>query len=135
MNWQCKVCNFTTSKRLDLLKHSRLQHGHFGRNQSIPCLHYDCPCKFRTWGALQTHLSRQHSQKTKPGHLLSFTCIVCNSCGFDNEKHYFEHIGRHLKRFETVPCNFKGCDYKTNIYTTFHSHTQSSHTQNTIHIQ
>lgn len=115
MNWQCKVCNFSTSNRLDLLKHSRLQHGHFGRNQPIPCLHYDCPCTFRSWGPLRTHLSRWHPQTIRPGHLLSFTCIVCNSCSFENERHYFEHIGRHLKRFETVPCVFKGCDYKTNI--------------------
>lgn len=132
MNWLCKICNFTSSKRLDLLKHSRLQHGHFGRNQSISCLHSDCPCTFRTWGALRTHLSRHHSQTTKPGHLLSFTCLVCNLCCFDNERQYFEHIGSHLKRFETVPCVFKGCDYKTNIYTTFHSHKSRKHNPHSV---
>ncbi len=76
MNWLCKICTFTSSKRLELLKHYRLQHGHHSRNQSIPCLHSDCPCTFRTWGALQTHLSRFHPQTTRPGQLLSFTCIV-----------------------------------------------------------
>ena len=131
-NWLCKVCNFTTSKRSDLLKHSRLQHGHFGQNQSIPCLHSDCPCTFRIWGALRTHLSRYHSHATKPGHILAFTCLVCNSFFFDSERQYFEHIGSHLKRFEPVPCVFKGCGYKTNIYTTFHSHKSRKHNPHSV---
>lgn len=127
MDWQCKNCNFTTSKRLDLLRHYRLQHGHFGRSQSIPCLYQDCPCTFRTWGALRTHLSRYHPQATKPGQLLSFTCLVCNSSCFDTERIYFEHLGCHLKKFETVTCVFKDCEFKTNIYTTFHSHKSRKH--------
>lgn len=86
----------------------------------------------RSWGALRTHLSRRCSQTIKPGHLLSFTCVVCNSCSFDNERHYFEHVGRHLKRFETVPCVFQGCGYKTNIYTTFHSHKSRKHNPHSI---
>lgn len=132
MNWKCKLCNFTTSRRSDLLKHSRLIHGHFGRVHSIPCLYADCPCTFRTWGALRTHLSRHHAQATKPGNILSFTCIVCNLCSFDNERQYFIHIGSHLKKFETVPCVFEGCDYKTNIYTTFHSHKSRKHNPHTL---
>ncbi|XP_037401910.1 uncharacterized protein LOC119265406 isoform X2 [Pygocentrus nattereri] len=132
MIWLCKICNFSSLKRLALLKHYRLQHGHFGRNQSIPCLHSDCPCSFRTWGALRTHLSRDHPQTTKPGQLLSFTCLVCNSCYFHTERQYFEHLGGHLKKFETVPCVFKECDYKTNIYTTFHSHKSRKHNPHSV---
>ncbi|XP_019222728.1 uncharacterized protein LOC109204936 isoform X1 [Oreochromis niloticus] len=111
MNWKCKLCNFTTTKRLDLLKHIRLIHGHFGRVHSIPCLHADCPCTVKPWGALRTHLSRHHSQSSQPGNILSFTCIVCNSWSFDNERQFFEHLGGHLKKFETVPCVFEDCDY------------------------
>jgi len=127
MNWKCKLCKFRTSKRLDLLKHCRLTHEHLGRVHSIPCLYADCPCTVKTWGALRTHLSRHHSQSTQPGHIISFTCIVCNSCSFDNERHFFEHLGGHLKKFETVTCVFEGCDYKTNKYTTFHSHKSRRH--------
>ncbi len=132
MNWKCKLCNFTTSKRSDLLKHSRLIHGHFGRVHSIPCLYADCPCTLRTWGALRTHLSRHHSQATKSGNILSFKCIVCRSCSFDNERQYFTHIGSHLKKFQTVPCVFEGCDFKTNIYATFHSHKSRKHNLHTL---
>lgn len=77
-------------------------------------------------------MSRHHAQATKPGNILSFTCIVCNLCSFDNERQYFIHIGSHLKKFETVPCVFEGCDYKTNIYTTFHSHKSRKHNPHTL---
>lgn len=117
---------------MDLLKHYRLQHGHFGRNQSITCLHSDCPCNFRTWGAVRIHLSRYHSHTTEPGQLLSFKCLVCNSHCFHTERHYFEHLGVHLKKFQTVSCVFKGCDYKTNIYTTFHSHKSRKHSPHSL---
>lgn len=132
MNWLCKICHFTTSKRLDLLKHYRLQHGHFGRNQSVPCLHSDCPCNFRTWGAVRIHLPRYYSHTTEPGQLLSFKCLVCNSHCFHTERHYFEHLGVHLNKFETVSCVFKDCDYKTNIYTTFHSHKSRKHSPHSL---
>lgn len=130
MNWLCKICNLTTSKWLDLLKHYTLKDGHFGQHQSIPCLHSDCPCTIMTWGALQKHLSRYHQQTANPGHLLSFTCLVCNSCCFHTERQYFEHLGGHLKKSETVPCVFRDCDYKTNIYTTYHSHKSRKHNPN-----
>lgn len=97
MNWKCKIWHFTTSKQLNLLKHYRLQHWHFGRNQAILCLHSDCPCTFRTWGALRTHLSRCHPQLTKPGQLLSFAYLVCK-CYFHTEQRYYEHLGGHLKK-------------------------------------
>ncbi|XP_036973983.1 uncharacterized protein LOC119030471 [Acanthopagrus latus] len=64
---------------------------------------------------------------TEPGNILSFTCIVCNTCSFDNERQYFIHIGSHLKKFETMPCVFEGCDLKTNVYATFHSHKSRKH--------
>ena len=78
------------------------------------------------------HLSTYHPQATKPGQLLSFTCLVCNSCFFDTERHYFEHLGCHLKKFETVTCVFKGCEYKTNIYSTFHSHKSRKHNSHSV---
>ncbi len=131
-NWLCKICNFTTSKWLDLLKQNRLQHGHFGWNQSILCLHSDCPHTFRTWGALRTHLSRYHPQTIKPGQFLSFTCLVRDSCCLDTERQYYEHLGGHLRKFETVPCVFKGCTYKTNIYTTLLSQKGRKHTPHSL---
>lgn len=57
---------------------------------------------------------------------------MCNSCCFDTEKQYFEHLGGHLKKFETVPCVFKGCNYKTNVYTTFHSHKSRKHNPHSV---
>lgn len=43
------------------------------------------------------------------------------------KRQYFEHLGAHLKKHETVHCVFKDCDYSTNIYSTFASHKSRKH--------
>lgn len=131
MIWLCKICSFTTSKRIELFKHYRLQHGQFGQNQSITCLHSDCLCSVRTWGALRTHLSRYHPQTTETGQLLSFTCPICSS-RFHTEKQYFEHLGGHLRKHETVTCVFHNCDFKSNVYSTFQSHKSRKHNPHSL---
>lgn len=127
MRWACKNCNFSASKRLELLKHYRLKHLHTGQGRSLPCLYSDCPCSFKGWGALRTHLSRDHTQTEQLGQIVSFSCLVCNSYSFHTERQYFEHLGAHLKKHETVHCVFKDCDYSTNIYSTFASHKSRKH--------
>lgn len=47
-------------------------------------------------------------------------------------REYFIHIRSHLQKFETVPCVFEGCDFKTNIYATFHSHKSRKHNLHTL---
>lgn len=131
MNWHCKTCDFVAQRRSELLKHYRLKHGHWGRNQSVPCLHSDCPCSFKTWSSLRTHLTRYHVQSAASVPLRTFTCLVCRSRGFQTERQYFEHLGSHLKRFETVSCVFQDCDHTTNIYRTFFSHKSKKHTPHT----
>lgn len=64
--WSCKDCGTTVSTRVHLLKHYRLSHGNFGRKHPYPCTYSDCPCVFKTWNALHSHLSSA---------LLSFTLI------------------------------------------------------------
>lgn len=98
MRWSCKKCSFRTSKRLALLKHYQLKHLHSGKCQSLPCLYSDCPCTFKRWGALRSHLSRDHYRTEKVGQIVSFLCLVCNSCSFHTERQYFEHLGAHLKK-------------------------------------
>ncbi|KAL1023360.1 hypothetical protein UPYG_G00039730 [Umbra pygmaea] len=55
MVWQCKFCQLTASSKGALLRHYRLQHGPFTHSHTIPCPHYNCPCSFKTHGALHTH--------------------------------------------------------------------------------
>ena len=45
---------------------------------------------------------------------------------------YFEHIGRHLKKQETVTCVFENCHFKTNIHGTFASHRSRKHTPHSL---
>jgi len=129
MKCSCKSCNFRTSTRLELLKHYRLKHLH---TRSLPCLYSDCPCSFKGWGALKTHLFRDHPEPEQLGQIVSFSCLVCNLCGFHTEKQYFEHFGTHLKKHETIQCVFKVCDYSTYTYTTFASHKSRKHTPNCL---
>jgi len=105
----------------------RLKHLQTGQGRSVPCLYIDCPCSFTGWGALRTHLSREHTQTEQLGQVVSFSCLVCNLCHFHSEKQYFEHLGVHLKKHETVQCVFNDCDYSSNIYSTFASHRSRKH--------
>lgn len=127
MKWTCKICSFESEKRLGLLKHYRLKHGNGGRSQSVPCLHTDCPCTFKTFNALHTHLSRHHMAMVTQNGPFSFSCLLCHSVLFNSEKQYFEHLGSHLRKFEVVACVFKNGNFSTNIYSTFASHRHRKH--------
>nr|XP_023651070.1 uncharacterized protein LOC111835233 isoform X1 [Paramormyrops kingsleyae]XP_023651071.1 uncharacterized protein LOC111835233 isoform X1 [Paramormyrops kingsleyae] len=130
--WLCKKCNFTASKRSELLKHYRLKHWHSTRNHSILCPYSDCPCCFRTYSALYSHLSRDHRESLDAGQAVSFRCLVCNSVSHHSEKQYFEHLRGHLKKYETVTCVFNNCEFSTNIYSTFASHKSRRHTPHSL---
>ncbi|XP_028332484.1 uncharacterized protein LOC114481687 [Gouania willdenowi] len=131
--WQCKNCGIEVSRRTELLQHYRLKHSHFGRRHQIKCIHPDCPCIFKAWNSLLTHLSRSHTNNLK--HTESFTTFTCQLCGcreLGSEYKYFVHIGHHLKNNETVTCVFKGCEYKTNVYSTFKSHKSRKHSLHSL---
>ena len=134
MSWPCKRCSEILPTRSDILKHYRLHHGTFGHNHSLPCIYLECPCSFKTWSSLHTHLSRCHveSQSQRAEAILSFTCLVCRTPGFPTEKEYFEHVGHHLKSNETVECMFKVCNFQTNINGTFKAHKNRKHTPHTV---
>ena len=132
MRWVCKICNFKSDKRIELLKHYRLKHGNGGRSQSVPCLHTNCPCSFKTFNALRTHLTRQHVELVTQREVLSFRCQLCCSVFFYSEKQYFEHLGGHLRRFEVVACVFKNCNFSTNIYSTFATHRHRKHASHSL---
>ncbi|XP_058637761.1 uncharacterized protein LOC131543945 [Onychostoma macrolepis] len=131
MKWSCKVCRYNATTRGDLLQHYRLQHWPSGT--SVACLHLDCPCSFKTWTALRTHLSRYHTQDEdrKPEVILSLKCVLCSSI-YTNEKEYFQHLGNHLKSHETTECVFIGCAFKTNIYGTFFTHKSRKHNPHSL---
>lgn len=131
--WKCKDCSAEVSRRSELLKHYRLKHSHFGRGHHIKCLYPQCPCLLKTWNSLLTHLSRNHSNT--PEHSDKFTTFSCQLCccsELGTEREYFVHISRHLKNNETVTCMFKGCDYKSNIYSTFKSHKSRKHSLHSL---
>ncbi|CAI5648883.1 unnamed protein product [Oreochromis niloticus] len=132
MKWICKICKFETPRKTDLLKHYRLRHGHGG--EFHPCLYWECYGSFKTWGSLRTHLSRTHSTRESVtlSTVLSFKCPCCSLNTISTEREYFEHIGRHLKKQETVSCVFENCPFKTNIHGTFASHRSRKHTPHTL---
>lgn len=127
--WRCKQCTEAVSTRYLLLKHYKLKHGHFGRGHSYPCTYSDCPCSFKTWSALKTHLSRYHVNVSSEAstEVLTFTCVLCPGSVLSSSRDYFSHINNHLKNYETVTCMFQNCLFQSNIYTTFRSHKSRKH--------
>lgn len=132
--WKCKDCDNSFSRRSELLKHYKLYHLHYGRGHPYPCVYENCPCACKTWKALLTHLSKYHpsQQSSRKESFLQFRCHICNSQELFTETDYFQHIGKHLRKHETVSCMFTGCSYKTNIYGAFHTHKWRKHTPHTI---
>lgn len=47
------------------------------------------------------------------------------------ESQMFIHLRGHLKQKETVPCPFKNCNFKTNVYSTFNAHKCRDHQNST----
>lgn len=126
--WKCRQCAESVLTRYQLLKHYRLKHGHYGQRHSYPCTYYECPCSFKTWNALKTHLSRCHiDSSSRSGEPVIFTCSLCPGSELISVKEYFSHVNNHLKCFETVTCIFQNCSFQTNIYGTFKSHKNRKH--------
>ncbi len=126
--WQCKVCGTEVSSRYKLLKHSKLKHGHSGARFRHPCVYSNCPCTFKSWNNLLSHIYRANCDQSssKQDQLATFSCQLC-ACIESNEKDYFCHLNEHLRKNETVTCVFKECTFKSNIYNTFHTHKNRKH--------
>lgn len=132
--WVCKVCGISVASRYELLKHSKLKHGHYGNRFRHPCPYSNCPCTFRLWNSLLSHIYRSHKTQTssKPSELFTFSCQLCTRHELSNERDYFSHVNEHLRKHETVTCMFKGCVFQTNIYNTFHTHKNRKHNPHSL---
>lgn len=124
--WQCSQCVAKESCRYKLLKHYKLHHC-FGNH--YVCIYLNCPCTFKTWAGLKTHVYRVHplNSTQTATHSCAFRCELCNRSDLSTEKDLFIHIGTHLKNNETVTCVFLGCSFKTNILSSFYSHKKRKH--------
>ena len=115
-------------RRSELLKHYKLNHRHYGLGHSYPCTYLHCTCRFKTWNALLSHLSRNHpAQQAINKAVSTFTCHICGHNQLSTEREFFQHIFNHLKNKETVTCVFQDCEYKTNVYENFKSHKYRKH--------
>ncbi|XP_054872338.1 uncharacterized protein LOC129350316 [Amphiprion ocellaris] len=130
--WLCKDCGAEASKRSEILKHCRLSRHHLGRGHCINCVYPNCPCIFKTWNSLLTHLSRNHCNALKCSDKFTLSCQLCGFSELGTERDCFAHITQHLKNYETVTCMFKGCYYKSNIYSTFKSHRSRKHSLQSV---
>lgn len=109
--WKCKDCGVSVLRRSEQLKHYKLEHRHYGRRHSYPCIYFSCPCTCKTWKALLTHLSRFHQPSQTE--VTTFKCLTCHCNQFSTLKEYLKHISQHLLNSETVVCVFQDCLYKT----------------------
>ena len=102
--------------------HYKLKRPHFGHTICYPCTYLKCPCSFITWNdALVVHQSRVHSTNVchAQKELHTFSCHLCMCKLVANEREFFVHINKHLRRNEKVCCMFVGCSFQTSIYGTF----------------
>ena len=131
--WQCRHCVTREISRYKLLKHYKLHH-HYGRGQQYQCIYVNCPCTFRTWTGLRTHVYKAHSfQPTQTAlNSVTFKCEVCGRSDLSTERDFFVHIGTHLRSCETVGCVFIGCSFQTNINSTFNTHKKRKHHPHTL---
>ncbi len=95
--WQCKHCVVRESSRYKLLKHYKLHH-HYGRSQHFLCIYVNCPCTFKMWSGLNTHVYRAHSSQVTQtsSSSVTFKCELCECSDLSTEKDFFVHIGTHL---------------------------------------
>lgn len=128
MQWTCKYCTFCAEKRGYLLKHYRLKHGCHTRISPLPCLHKECLCTFKSFNALKVHLSTWHTQKDL-GNVgeTAFHCQLCDFVEPGSEANFFTHLRRHLKLKQKVSCPFQGCNFQSNVYSTFNAHKSKEH--------
>lgn len=85
--------------------------------------HYkDCLYTFKSFNALKVHLSMWHAQKDEgKGRKITFLCQLCDFVEPCNEVDFFTHLRRHLKLKQKVSCPYQGCNFKSNIYSTFNA--------------
>lgn len=132
MLWKCKYCSFSCEKRAQLFKHYRLKHGTYARTEPIPCLHDECLCTFKSFNALNVHLSSIHA-KTSAQQPAVKCRLSCQSCGFIaccSESDFFSHLhSAHLKVHHKIRCPFKDCNFESSVYSTFKAHKSKMHGQ------
>ncbi len=101
--WKCKDCGVSKAKRSELLKYFKLDHRNFGRRHPYPCVYSDCPCSFKTWSSLKSHVSRRHPQHPpQKDALTTYKCLLCEYKHTPSFKDYFHHIGQHLLLFNAL---------------------------------
>nr|XP_032833101.1 uncharacterized protein LOC116955880 [Petromyzon marinus] len=132
--WLCRDCGSSHISRSKLLKHFRLVHGQYGHRHAYPCAYSYCPCTFKTWNALRSHLCRSHGSEQQPqkqnsSESTKINCHVCGVTDIPSVNDYILHINKHLRSHETVSCMFKDCSFKSNVYSTFKSHKRQKHCQ------
>lgn len=134
MVWKCKLCAFSSALKIQLLRHYRLSHSQYSSVSPLPCLYSNCACTFSTFNSLKVHLSRIHSDirvASGNSHELNinqaFHCPICEFRQPFVEREMLTHLRAHLRQKEVVPCPFRGCNFKTNVYSTFNSHKCKEH--------
>lgn len=132
--WKCKLCEFSSALKIQLLRHYRLYHGQYSTVSPLPCLNDNCVCTFSTFSSLKVHLSKVHSIKRvaveEAKDLNVNQAFHCPLCDFEQpfvENDMFVHLRSHLRKKEMVPCPYKDCSFKTNVYSTYNGHKCREH--------
>jgi len=127
MTYKCRYCSFTNVKRLVLWHHYKLCHAHHG--QMVPCLAQDsCPQRFKSYTSFKSHCSRTHTDDAADAHMERCE-MQCSKCSMKlvGLETYLSHLRRHVSSQEYVNCPYEGCNFGSNVATTFRSHMSRLH--------
>lgn len=69
---------------------------------------------------------RTHPTNKWTPEVIYFSCELCSSSS-STEKDFFQHLGVHLRKNQTVHCVFRECDFSTNVFGSFASHRSRKH--------
>lgn len=91
-------------------------------------------CTFTTFNSLKVHLSKVHTEKKvlqgESQDVIinkSFNCPVCDFKQPFIERDMYSHLRGHLRLKQMVPCPFRACKFKTNVYSTYNAHKCREH--------
>lgn len=124
--FNCRLCNFTTT-----LLHTFLKHAKSHRNVAnfwYACGVPNCPCSFKKFQSLKSHMYRHHhakaqSQASALPQDVEMSCQVAG-CTFHcaDFSSQCAHLRRHIADGRVVNCPYTVCTKKFGIRSSFSSH-------------
>uniref|UniRef100_A0A9J7XWE9 Histone H2B n=1 Tax=Cyprinus carpio carpio TaxID=630221 RepID=A0A9J7XWE9_CYPCA len=133
MFFKCKQCCFSSDTIPRYVKHVKVHRNR--ANFRYPRGISKCPCNFKTFCALQTHMYRNHS-KPKPARSQKCVDLNCQveECTFKSShlSSLCEHLNMHIRDGEKIVCPISTCQKLFSVRSSFTSHLSRKHAKDLV---